>query len=165
MFQRKWILFAQIFPYYCRICANTNPHDFTYGFNYQCTSINKRLCKLKCSLHSIQKNKSKTFTPLGNELLPPSKNYTMKNYHIVYPMKQKDICDYDPICIMSNSLMFDDGCKSQCTSMNKNYLGCKVFFILDGRISWTHLHNLVMNSYLHQKIPPWKVTILCIQKK
>ena len=23
-------------------------------------------------------------------------------------MKQKDLCDYDPICIMSNSLMFDD---------------------------------------------------------
>ena len=26
----------------------------------------------------------------------------------MYPMKQKDICDYDPRCIMSSGLMFDD---------------------------------------------------------
>ena len=26
----------------------------------------------------------------------------------MYPMKQKDLCDYDPRCIMSSGLMFDD---------------------------------------------------------
>ena len=26
----------------------------------------------------------------------------------MYPMKQKDLCDYDPRYIMSNGLMFDD---------------------------------------------------------
>ena len=26
----------------------------------------------------------------------------------MYPLKQKDICDYDLICIMSSGLMFDD---------------------------------------------------------
>ena len=50
----------------------------------------------------------KTFPPLGNELLPPSKNITLKNDHIIYPMKQKDLFEYDPRCIMSSSLMFDD---------------------------------------------------------
>ena len=50
----------------------------------------------------------KKFPPLGNELLPTSKNITLKDYHIMYPMKQKDICDYDPRCIMYSGLMFDD---------------------------------------------------------
>ena len=26
----------------------------------------------------------------------------------MYPMKQRDICDYDPRCIISSGLMFDD---------------------------------------------------------
>ena len=26
----------------------------------------------------------------------------------MYPMKQKDLCDHDPRCIMSSGLMFDD---------------------------------------------------------
>ena len=26
----------------------------------------------------------------------------------MYPMKQKDLCDYDPRCIISSGLMFDD---------------------------------------------------------
>ena len=84
------------------------PHDFMYGFNYQCTSINEILSKLEGFLHSIRKNKSKTFPPLDNEFLHPSKNTTLTNYHIMYPMKQKDLFDYDPICIMSSGLMFDE---------------------------------------------------------
>ena len=50
----------------------------------------------------------KTSPPLGNELLPPSKNITLKNDHIIYPMKQKDLCYYDPRCIIPSGLMFDD---------------------------------------------------------
>ena len=84
------------------------PHDFMYGFKSQCTSINERLSKLEGCLHSRRKNKSKTFPPLGNEFLPPSKNITLTNYHIMYPMKQKDICDYDTRCIMSIGLIIDD---------------------------------------------------------
>ena len=84
------------------------PHDFLYGFKSQCKSINERLSKLEGFIHSRQKNKLKTFPPLGNEFLPPSKHITLKNDHIIYPMKQKDLCDYDPRCIMSIGLMFDD---------------------------------------------------------
>ena len=84
------------------------PHDFMYGFTYQCTSINELFSKLEGCFHSRRKNKSKTFTPLGNEFLPPSKNITLKNDHIIYPTKQKDLCDYDLRCTMSRGLMFDD---------------------------------------------------------
>ena len=82
--------------------------DFIYGFKSQCTSINERFSTLEGCPHPRWKNKSKTFPPLGNELLPTSKNITLKDYHIMYPMKQKDICDYDPRCIMSIGLMFDE---------------------------------------------------------
>ena len=83
-------------------------HDFIYGFKSQCTYINERFSKLEGCLHSIRKNKSKTFPPLGNEFLPPSKNITLTNDRIICPMKQTDLCDYDPRSIMSSGLMFDD---------------------------------------------------------
>ena len=83
-------------------------HDFLYGFKSQCAYINEGFFKLEGCLYSRQTNKSKTFPPLGNEFLPPSKNITLTNDHIIYPMKQKDISDYDPRCIMSSGLMLDD---------------------------------------------------------
>ena len=58
------------------------------GFQSQCTSINERLSKLELYLHS-RKNKSKTFPPLQNEFLPPSKNITLKRNHFIYRMKKK----------------------------------------------------------------------------
>ena len=39
-------------------------------------------------------------------LLP--KKITLKSNHFIFPRKNKDICDYDPRCIMSSGLMFDD---------------------------------------------------------
>ena len=62
------------------------------GFTSQCTSINERIYKLEVYLHS-RKNKSKTFPPLQNEYLPPSKNITLKRNHFIFPMKNKDICE------------------------------------------------------------------------
>ena len=88
--------------------AMKKQHDCLYEFKSQCTSINERFSKLDGCLHSRRKNKSKTFPPLGNEFIPPSKNVTLKNDHNIYPIKQKDICDYDPRCIMSSGLMFDE---------------------------------------------------------
>ena len=52
--------------------------------------------------------KSKTFSPLQTVFLPPSKKISLKKSHIIFPMKNKDICDYDPRCIMSSGLMVDD---------------------------------------------------------
>ena len=76
-------------------------------FNYQCTSIKERISKLELHLHS-RKIKSKTFSPLQNVFLPPSKNITLKKNHFILPMKNKDICDYDPRCIMPSGLMVND---------------------------------------------------------
>ena len=50
----------------------------------------------------------KTFLSFGNEFLPPSRNISLTECHIIYPLKQKHLCDYDPRCIMSSGLMFDD---------------------------------------------------------
>ena len=76
-------------------------------FKSQCTFINERFSKLEGYLCS-RKNKSKRFPPLQNEFLPPSKNITLKKDHIIYPMKNKYLCYYDPRCIMSSVLVFDD---------------------------------------------------------
>ena len=62
---------------------------------------------LEVYLHS-RNNKSKTFPPLQNKCLSPSKKITLKSNYFIFPMKNKDICDYDPICIISSGLMFDD---------------------------------------------------------
>ena len=75
-------------------------------FKSQHTYINERLYKLDIRLHS-RRIKSKTFSPLQNNFLPPSKKITLKSNHFIFPMKNKDICDYDPRCIMSSGLMFD----------------------------------------------------------
>ena len=48
-------------------------------------------------------------------------------------------------------------------TLMKSYLSCKVVFIQGGRISQRYFHHLAINSYLHQKIPPWQMTILFIQ--
>ena len=84
------------------------PSDFAYGFKSHCTSITDSLSKLESCLRSRQKNKSKTFPQFCNEFLPPSKNISLENFPIMYPLKQKDFYDYDPICIMSRGLIFDD---------------------------------------------------------
>ena len=55
-------------------------------------------CKVVISLE--EKNRKIIFAPFGNAFLPSSKNTLLKGYPILYPLKQKDICDYNPICIM-----------------------------------------------------------------
>ena len=82
-------------------------NDIQYVFKPQCTYINELFSKMEGCLNSRQ-NKSKTFPPLENEFLPPSKNITLKRNHFIYPMKNKDLCEYDPRFIMSSGLMFDD---------------------------------------------------------
>ena len=79
-----------------------------YGIKSHCTSITERFSKLEGCLHSRPKNISKTFPPFGNGLLPPSKNKFPEIFPYYDPLKQKDLCDYDPRCIMSSGVMFDD---------------------------------------------------------
>ena len=48
------------------------------------------------------------FPPFGNELLSPSKYIILKGNPINYPLKKKDIYDYNPRCFVSSGLMFDE---------------------------------------------------------
>ena len=105
-------------------------HDFKYGFKSQCTSTNEQLSKFEGCLNSIRKNKSKTFTPIGNEFLPTSKNIKLTNYHIMYRMKHKDICDNDPRCIMSSGLMFHEIIMDIKGTMNCHTLLKKIIVVL-----------------------------------
>ena len=84
------------------------PFEFSYGFISHCTSINERFSKLEGFLHSRPRNKVKTFPLFGNEFLPPSRNNSLTAFRIMYPLKQRDICDHTPICIMSSGFIFDD---------------------------------------------------------
>ena len=36
------------------------------------------------------------------------KNIILNGQYNIYTYKQKDICDYNPICIMSSGFIFDD---------------------------------------------------------
>ena len=53
-------------------------------------------------------NKRNIFPPFGNELLPPSRDFTLKVCPIIYTLKKKHLCDYNPRFIMSSGLMSDE---------------------------------------------------------
>ena len=56
-------------------------------------------------------------------------------YDLQYCSKDNEDCSLKSSHIIGEFVSMNEphdfmyGCKSQCTSMNKNYLGCKVFFI------------------------------------
>ena len=54
------------------------------------------------------KDKVQHISPLQKDFLPPSKTITLKKNNTIFPMKNKDLCNHDPRCIMSCGLMFDD---------------------------------------------------------
>ena len=76
-------------------------------FKSNCPSINESLKKLEVYLQS-RKIKSNRFSPLQKDFLPPSKIITLKKSNTIFPMKNKDLCDYDHRCIMSCGFMVDD---------------------------------------------------------
>ena len=82
--------------------------ELAYGFKSNSTSINGHLSKLEDFVHSRQKHQRNIFTPIGNELLTPSKNISLKGCPILYPLKHNDLWGYDPICLISSGLLFDD---------------------------------------------------------
>ena len=84
------------------------PFEFAYGFKSHCTFINKRFSKWEGCLQSRPNIKRTTFPPFGNEFLPPSKTISLTGFPIIYPFKYKDICNYDPRCLMSSGLMFNE---------------------------------------------------------
>ena len=76
------------------------PFGLAYGFKSHCTSINERFYELEDCLQSRPNNQNKIIPTFCYELLPPSRNIILKGRPILYPLKQKDLCDYNPTCIM-----------------------------------------------------------------
>ena len=61
----------------------------------------------------------------------------------MYPMKQKDICDYNPRCIMSSGLMFDEIImvkirKNEFPTEEKDF----VFTQIDNNIIYIYMESL-----------------------
>ena len=54
------------------------------------------------------KKRKIAFPQFGNVFLPSFKNIILKGHPIIYPLKQKYICDFNHICIVPNGLVFDD---------------------------------------------------------
>ena len=54
------------------------------------------------------KKEKKDVSTIWKWILSPSKNVILKGHPIVYPLKQKEICDYNPRFFMSSGLMFHD---------------------------------------------------------
>ena len=48
------------------------------------------------------------FPQFGDNFITLIKNYYSEGHPIIYLLKQKDKWDYNPICMMSSGLMFDD---------------------------------------------------------
>ena len=81
------------------------PFGVAYGFKSHCIYMNECWLKLQRYLQSRQKNQKNIFPSFGNELLSPSKYIILKGHPIIYPFKQKYICDYNPRFLMSSGLM------------------------------------------------------------
>ena len=48
------------------------------------------------------------FPTFSNYFFPSLKKSYFSSQQIIYPLKQVGICDYNPICLMSSGLMFDE---------------------------------------------------------
>ena len=77
-------------------------------FKKKCSSIEQRFKKLGYGLLSkIGKNKHK-FPIFENDFLSSSNQIKLKSTDCIFPIKQDDICDYNPLCFMSSGMMLDD---------------------------------------------------------
>ena len=53
------------------------------------------------------KNKH-TFPMFDNDFLASSKQIKLYTRDYIFPIKQDDICDYNPLCFMSSGFMLDN---------------------------------------------------------
>ena len=67
------------------------------------------------------------------------------------------------LCIWKNHLSLRMCLNHTLHPLMNNDLSCKVFFLQDRRIIQINFHQLVMSYYLHQRISPWQINIICIQ--
>ena len=55
-----------------------------------------------------------------NYFLSSSNQIELKSTDFIFPIKQDDICDYNPLCFMSNGMMLDEIIMNIFTQITKN---------------------------------------------
>ena len=78
-----------------------------YMFQTNCSSIKQRYMKLGVFFKKMVKN-NHTCPMFDNYFLASSKQIKLCTRDYIFPIKQDDICDYNPLCFMSSGLMLDN---------------------------------------------------------
>ena len=80
---------------------------FGYGFKLKRFPINECFSKLQDCFHSKRPNKKLIFPTFGNDFYL-HQDIILKVHPVIYPLKQKYICDHNIRFLMSIGLMFYD---------------------------------------------------------
>ena len=79
-----------------------------YMFQTKCSLIKQRNMKLGDCFQKKRGNNKHTCPMFDNDFLASSKQIKLCTRDYIFPIKQEDICDYNPLCFMSIGLMLDD---------------------------------------------------------
>ena len=77
-------------------------------FETNCSSIKQRFKKLWDDLLSKREKNKHTCPIFDNDFLASSNQMKLKSTDYIFPIKQDDICYYNPLCFMSSVIMLDD---------------------------------------------------------
>ena len=72
-----------------------------------CSSIENQYKKIGDGFNKKMRKNKYTCPMFDNELLVSSKQLKICPRDFIVPIKQEDICDYNPWCLMSSVLMLD----------------------------------------------------------
>ena len=85
-----------------------------------CSSIEQRFKKLGDGLLSKIGNNKHTFPLFDNDFLASSNQIKLKSTDYIFPIKQDDMCDYNPLCFISSVMMLDNINMNIFTQSTKN---------------------------------------------
>ena len=77
-------------------------------FETNCSSIEHQYKKLGDGFNKKRGKNKYTCPMFDNEFLASSKQLKLCPRDIIFPIKQEDICDYNPWCFMSSGLILDN---------------------------------------------------------
>ena len=80
----------------------------SYMFETNFSSIEHQYKKLGDAFNKKRGKNKYTCSMFNKEWLASSKQLKLCSRDIIFPIKQEDICDYNPQCFMSIGLMLDD---------------------------------------------------------
>ena len=89
-------------------------------FETNCSSVEQRFKKLGDGLLSKIEKNNHTCPIFDNDFLAYSNQIKLKSTDYIFPIKQDDICDYNPLCFLSSGMMLDDIIMNIFTQSTKN---------------------------------------------